>query len=77
MFEAKHLEQISDLARLLVIYKYGGTYIDSDMIIFDNLNKLGTNWFCVQDEKAISINNAVFKLNNYGIGKLISHQCLE
>lgn len=77
VFEAQYLEQISDLARLLVIHRFGGTYLDSDMIIFENLSKLGSNWFCVQDHKAISINNAAFRLNNFGIGKLIAHRCLE
>lgn len=37
---------VSDALRLLLLWKYGGTYIDTDMIVRLELNQLPSNYIC-------------------------------
>lgn len=75
VYKAKYLEQSSDLARMLLLYRYGGTYLDSDFIILKNLTELGRNWLGA--ETFWSVNNAVIDFTLHGAGHAIAHQCLR
>lgn len=65
MLKSQFIEPMSDLMRFLLIQRYGGTYMDSDIIVLRNISDLNTNWFCT--EKLGTIANSVFNINNFGI----------
>lgn len=75
IYKARFLEQSSDLARMLLLYKYGGTYLDSDFIILKNLSQIGRNWLGA--ETFWSVNNAVIDFTAHGAGHAMAHQCLR
>lgn len=47
-------EHTSDVLRLLVLWKYGGTYLDTDMIVRRNLDSIPSNFACVQDDDYVN-----------------------
>lgn len=58
-------EHTSDVYRLLLLWKYGGTYLDSDVIVMRSLKHLGTNYACAVSSKAVS--NSILNFDmNYG-----------
>lgn len=75
LFTTRRFEKSSDLARLLILYRFGGIYMDSDFIVFRNLSELGTNWMALEHE--YSINNAVMNLDQNGTGHFIASECLR
>lgn len=75
VFTTRRFEKSSDLARLLMLYRYGGTYIDSDFIVFRNLSELGTNWMGL--ERETSINNAIINLSRDRTGHSVARECLQ
>jgi lactosylceramide 4-alpha-galactosyltransferase len=50
------VEHTSDVFRLQLLWKYGGTYLDSDMIVRKSLAQLGTNFACTDGEQGIVSN---------------------
>jgi lactosylceramide 4-alpha-galactosyltransferase len=50
------VEHTSDIFRLLLLWKYGGTYLDSDMIVRRQIDNLGANFACVDGEENIVAN---------------------
>lgn len=50
------VEHTSDIFRLLLLWRYGGFYLDSDMIVLQPVDKLGTNFACVDGENGIVAN---------------------
>lgn len=75
IFRGVYIEPLSHLARFLLTHRYGGTYMDSDVIVLKNINDLGSNWFCIETEGMVA--NSVFNSNNHGVGKLITQQSIE
>lgn len=75
IYKARYLEQSSDLARMLLLYRYGGTYLDSDFIILKNLSAIGRNWLGA--EQSWSVNNAVIDFTLHGAGHELAHSCLR
>lgn len=68
-------EHTSDLARLLVLYKYGGTYLDEDYMLLKNLSLIHPNFIGTQYSGYL--NNAVLDFSHEGIGHEILHECLR
>ena len=56
------IEHTSDVLRLLLLWKYGGTYLDTDMIVKKNLKSVPPNFACVQDE--LYVNGAILNFDN-------------
>lgn len=75
LFESPYLlEQMSDILRAVTLFKYGGFYLDMDVVVkksFDNLeeNIIGDDWFH-------EVSNAVLYFNNYGAGANFLHKYL-
>lgn len=65
---------MSDFLRFLVLYKYGGIYLDLDVVVQQNLDKLPAN-FCGIEQGTV-VNVAVFGLQNEA-GHHISELCLR
>lgn len=61
--ESKYLvEHTSDAARLLLLWNFGGTYLDTDMIVQKSLKNYPENFACDQDED--EINGAILRLSD-------------
>lgn len=60
------IEHTSDLLRFITLYKYGGVYLDTDMLIVKPLDILGKNWAARQD--GLSVNVAALAISNRGFG---------
>tara|TARA_B100000902_G_C27199475_1_gene858278 strand:+ start:93 stop:977 length:885 start_codon:yes stop_codon:yes gene_type:complete len=52
----------SDLARIAILYKYGGVYYDLDMILLKDLRPLLGVEFCYRWSKYLTGNNAILRL---------------
>lgn len=55
------VEHTSDFLRFLVLWKYGGTYLDMDMIVRKRLDLLPPNYACPESE--IYVNNAILNFD--------------
>lgn len=73
-FFAVHL---SDTLRFLTLWKYGGTYLDLDIVVMKSLNPLMTNYAGEEIKIGGSIiNNAVINLDSQK-GHFIVDECLR
>lgn len=68
-------EHLSDVLRAVTLLKYGGFYLDLDVVVqksFDNLeeNFIGNDWSEV-------VAGGVMHLNNYGIGSYVIEKYLK
>jgi lactosylceramide 4-alpha-galactosyltransferase len=64
------IEHTSDALRLLVLWKFGGTYLDTDMIVRKRLDSVQPNFACQQSQT--EINGAILNFEKSEIGtKLI------
>jgi lactosylceramide 4-alpha-galactosyltransferase len=52
----------SDVVRFMVLWKYGGTYLDTDIIVRQKLDSLPSNYACPESET--HINNAAINFQN-------------
>lgn len=76
MFESAFLfEHMSDILRAITLYRYGGFYMDLDVIVQKNVDGLGDDF--VGDDWSEVVNGAVLHLNNYGIGKRVADTFLR
>lgn len=76
MFESAFLfEHMSDILRAITLYRYGGFYMDLDVIVQKNVDGLGDDF--VGDDWDDVVNGAVLHLNNYGIGKRVADTFLR
>ncbi|KAL1138841.1 hypothetical protein AAG570_008903 [Ranatra chinensis] len=48
------VEHVSDAIRLLLIWKFGGTYLDLDFISIRSLDDLGNDWVGAEDRNIVS-----------------------
>lgn len=59
------LEHTSDVSRLLLLWKYGGTYFDTDVIIQKSLQEFPRNFACQQDQDLV--NGAILRIEDHNI----------
>lgn len=55
--------QHTSVLRLILLWKYGGTYLDTDMIVKRNLDAKNSNYACAQDEDYV--NGAILNLDKF------------
>lgn len=63
---------LSDILRYLTLWKYGGLYLDNDIVCLRNFDALGTN-FAVADAPN-SVMSAAIHLGNNHVGQLIAEK---
>lgn len=66
---------LSDILRFLTLWKYGGLYLDTDIVCLRNFQTLGTNF--VAAESPNSIGSSVIQFGDGELGRLIVRECLE
>lgn len=69
------VEHTSDVLRLLSLYKYGGLYIDMDMVVVRSLNSLPK--YFTSKESNLYLGSAVLAWRREGIGRNISEMTLR
>lgn len=76
LFDSHFLyEHMSDILRILSLYRYGGIYLDLDVVVQMNFDDMGDD-FIVDDWDAV-IATSIINLNNYGIGQEVSRGYLK
>lgn len=66
----------SDIFRLVLLRKYGGVYIDLDMLVLKDFNDLPNNFACVENTLHNQIGNAFIGFQGE-LGRQIIDLCLE
>ncbi|KAL1497875.1 hypothetical protein ABEB36_008761 [Hypothenemus hampei] len=64
----------SDALRFLTLWKYGGIYLDLDVIVIKNLNQLSTDFSGVESDKAVAA--GILGFNHTGKGHEFAASCL-
>lgn len=62
----------SDVLRLLVLWKYGGTYLDTDMIVRKKLDSVPANFAC--DDIANTVNGAILNFSHSENGQALAEK---
>lgn len=62
-------EHLSDMLRLVSLYRYGGIYIDSDVVVLRNIGALPLNYVGAENSKLLG--NAVIGVQHGGVGRQI------
>ena len=73
------VEHTSDIFRLLLLWKYGGTYLDSDMIVLRQIDLLGANFACLDGEENV-VANAFLNFDLYDgnrLAEIFMHDQME
>lgn len=65
---------ISDLVRMLLLYKFGGTYLETDVLLLKNLSLIQHNWMSLQNPKCL--NNGAMDFSHEGVGHEFTHDSL-
>lgn len=68
-------EHMSDYLRAVTLYKFGGLYMDLDIVVKKNLKDLGEDF--IGDDWGDVVAGGVMHLNNFGIGREISERYLK
>lgn len=68
------VEHLSDAARLLLLWKYGGTYLDSDVIVRRNFDTVPSNFVCMEIK---GIPGGVLSLNHEKDGLEIIQELMK
>lgn len=76
IFKSKYrVAHLSDLIRLLTLYKFGGTYFDLDYVLLKSLDGLDRNFVGAQN--ATSIGNSVLSFSRNGNGHELLNTLLK
>ena len=65
----------SDVLRLLVLWRYGGTYLDTDMIVRKNLDSAPENFAC--DDVANGVNGAILNFESSNNGRRLAEKFMN
>lgn len=69
------VENTSDLLRLLAVYKYGGTYLDTDVVVMKSFNELPLNYMVSSGDGYVA--NGFINLQASGVGHEIAELFLR
>ncbi|XP_047505131.1 lactosylceramide 4-alpha-galactosyltransferase-like [Pieris napi] len=69
------IENTSNVLRFLSLYKWGGVYLDTDVVVVKSFDLLGENWIAKED--VFTINSAAISLDNYTLGRNVASDFLD
>lgn len=76
LFRSKYLvSHMSDYLRYLTLYRYGGVYLDLDVVVQQNLDHLSPNFSGIQDSGVVAVGAMGFQQNP--IARMILDLCLQ
>uniref|UniRef100_A0A182PCN3 Alpha 1,4-glycosyltransferase domain-containing protein n=1 Tax=Anopheles epiroticus TaxID=199890 RepID=A0A182PCN3_9DIPT len=68
-------EYLSEILRLVLLYKYGGIYLDLDVVSLKTLDFFNPNFFGAETERLLG--TSVIGLERNGFGELFAERCLN
>ncbi|EDV42924.2 uncharacterized protein Dana_GF16775 [Drosophila ananassae] len=76
IYKSKYIfPHASDLLRYLTLYKYGGIYLDLDVVVLRSLEKMPPNFTGAETSKSLAC--GVMKMSSTGEGHQIAALCLQ
>lgn len=69
------LESLAGMIKYLALYKYGGMYLDLDVITVKSFDSLPVNWVAKQDSDLYG--NAAFALARNGFGRTVAENIIR
>lgn len=66
---------LSDVLRLLTLWKYGGMYLDTDIVCVKNFSPLGVNY--AASENFDTVMNGILNFGGDELGRSFAQQCVE
>lgn len=69
------IEHTSDVLRSLTLFKWGGIYLDTDMLVVKSLTPLGPNWVAKEDSHLV--NSAAIAMSNDTIGRKLADALIK
>ncbi len=69
------MEHLADVLRLLTLWKFGGTYLDLDVIVKDPIESIGENFACL--ESSFTVANGLLNFDIAGDGIKILDECVK
>ncbi|XP_017129134.1 lactosylceramide 4-alpha-galactosyltransferase [Drosophila elegans] len=76
LFKSKYLfSHVSDLLRYVTLYKYGGLYLDLDVVVQRSLEDMPPNFTGAESNKSLAC--GVMKMSSTGLGHKIASLCLR
>lgn len=67
---------LSDILRMLTLWKFGGTYLDTDMICLKNIEVLGRNWASEENKTVHVVQSAMINFGNDKLGRFLANKCV-
>lgn len=65
----------SDVLRYLSLWKYGGTYLDLDVVVMKNLESLGSNYAAAESQQDVAA--GVLNFDHQGFGHDVANICIR
>lgn len=76
LFESNYLfEHMSDVLRYLTLYKFGGIFMDLDVVVQQNFDHLGENF--AGDDSVDAIGCGVLHFGTDKLGRKVAEHCLR
>lgn len=76
MFESNYVNShLSDVLRYLTLYKYGGTYLDLDVVVLKNLDIIGVNYSGAESNDDVAA--GVMNFERQGFGHQVAEMCVK
>ncbi|KAL0893380.1 hypothetical protein ABMA27_014967 [Loxostege sticticalis] len=72
---AWRIEHTSDVLRYLTLYKYGGVYMDSDVVVVRSFNSLDNNWSA--RESVYAVDSGVMSFSRDSLGRKMASAAIE
>lgn len=66
---------LSDVLRFLTLWKYGGIYLDLDVVVVKSIDSLGQNYAVAESNRSLS--SSGLNLSPTGVGHQVAENCLE
>lgn len=76
LFQSKYLNShTSDFLRYLSLYKWGGTYLDLDVIVQKSFDDVESNYAGAESDKFVAA--GVLNFDHVGVGHSVAEMCLK
>ncbi|XP_044759737.1 lactosylceramide 4-alpha-galactosyltransferase-like [Coccinella septempunctata] len=70
------MSHASDVLRYLTLWKYGGIYLDLDVVVIKNLESLPPNFSGCESMENVAAGVMGFESNSSGTGHNLAHECV-
>lgn len=76
MFDSDYINShLSDVLRYLTLYKYGGTYLDLDVVVLRNLDEAGVNYSGAESDEDVAA--GFMNMEPSGFGHQVAEMCVK